>query len=375
MLYIPADQLRPSMILARDLPSDFFGLSLAAVGHALTARNISRILELGIPGAYVESTIDVDLDISKQDVLSPAVQKKLVTGIRQQFSTYAAQKGAISNETIESFYKMSSEMVTTILSKEHVLLNMVNIKRYDDYTYSHSAMVGLIATLIGTKLGMKTSELESLSTAGLMHDIGKLDVPIEITNKPALLTGDEFDIMKTHPSNAVVRLRENRRFNMVTLRGIECHHEKYDGSGYPHGLVGENIPLFGRILSLADVYDALTSKRSYRDSWTSDQVIEYMMGLAGTHFDFELLNAFLCVVSAYPIGTMVELSNGYVGVVVANTPGMTLRPKVRVITPENVQGTDMDLAHDSCCLSITVSRTITDISGLPADIFKMADQD
>lgn len=372
MLYIPADQLRPGMILARDLPSDFFGLALAAVGHALTARNISRILELGIPGAYVESNIDIDLDISCQDVLSPVIQKKLVTGIRQQFTAYASQGGAVSNETIEAFYKMSSEMVTNILSKDHVLLNMVNIKRYDDYTYAHSAMVGLIATLIGTKLGMKTSELESLATSGLMHDIGKLDVPIEIINKPARLTREEFDVMKSHPSNAVLRLRENRRFNMVVLRGIECHHEKYDGTGYPHGLVGEHIPLFGRILALADVYDALTSKRSYRDSWTSDQVIEYMMGLAGTHFDFDLLNAFLTVVSAYPIGSVVELSNGYVGVVVANTPGMTLRPRVRILTPESHLGQDMDLSGDSDCLSITVVRTITDMSGLPSDIFKIA---
>ena len=372
MLYIPADQLRPGMVLARDLPSDFFGLALAAVGHALSARNIIRIVELGIPGAYVESNIDIELDISHQDVLSPAVQKKLITGIRQQFTAYASHGGTVSDQTIEAFYSMSSEMVTNILSKEHVLLNMVSIKRYDDYTYSHSAMVGLISTLIGTKLGMKTSELESLATAGLMHDIGKLDVPIEITNKPARLTREEFEIMKTHPSNAVLRLRENRRFNMVVLRGIECHHEKYDGTGYPHALSGESIPLFGRILALADVYDALTSKRSYRDSWTSDQVIEYMMGLAGIHFDFDLLNAFLTVVSAYPIGSVVELSNGDVGVVVANTPGMTLRPRVQVLTPQEKQGVRLDLACDSNCLSITVVRTITDMSGLPSDIFKIA---
>lgn len=368
MLFIPVEQLRTGMTLARDLPSDFFGLSLVSIGQQLTRKSIARILKLGIPGAYVECTLGDEVNLTVVDVLSPAVQKKLIIGIKKQFDSYSAQSG-ITAESVECFYQMSSEIVTNVLSKDNVLVNMVNMKRYDDYTYSHSAMVGLIGTLIGTKLGMKSSDLRNLATCGLMHDIGKMDVPIEITNKPDFLTPEEMAIMRQHPTFAVERLRNVRSFNFLVIRGIGCHHEKYDGTGYPNGLTGENIPLYGRILALADVYDALTSKRAYRDSWTSDMAIEYMMGLAGTHFDFNLLNVFLSVVAAYPLGTMVELSNGRSGVVVANTPGMTLRPTIRLLAPPGEQGTVLDLANDHACLNITVVRSVTDFSILPDEVF------
>lgn len=370
MLYIPVNQLRSGMVLGRDLPSDFFGLSLVAVGQPLTEKIILRIKDIGIPGAYIESKFASDIDLNVDAMLTPAMHRKLVMDIKKQFDSYTAQT-VVSNDTINAFYDMASDMVTTVMSKDHVMLNLINIKRYDDYTYSHSAMVGLICTLIGTRLGLKSADLQSLATAGLMHDIGKMDVPLAITNKPARLTLEEYEIMKNHPSYAVERLRNNRMFNFVVLRGIECHHERYDGTGYPHGLVGENIPLYGRILALADVYDALTSKRSYRDSWTSHQAIEFMMSQANTHFDINILSVFLSVIAAFPVGTIVKLSNGFMGVVTANTPGMTLRPAIRVLYPPEMQGTDVNLALDPSYLNVTVLDTVEEMSDISDEVFMM----
>ncbi|MEG1777958.1 MAG: HD-GYP domain-containing protein, partial [Angelakisella sp.] len=211
--------------------------------------------------------------------------------------------------------------------------------------------------------------LNELAVCGLMHDIGKVDVPVDIINKPAKLTDDEFAIIKQHPTNGVRRLRGKRICSPSVLLGIASHHEKYDGTGYPDGLVGERIPLYGRVLALADVFDALTSKRSYRDSWSPEQAIEYMMGLANTHFDFNLLNSFLSVIAAYPVGTILRLSNGYTCVVTHNTPGMTLRPSVKVLEPPMLAGKDIDLSSDLDFLSVTVSKVIHDTSTLSDNLF------
>ncbi|MEG1687321.1 MAG: HD domain-containing protein, partial [Angelakisella sp.] len=254
------------MVLARDLPSDVFGFSLVTTGQPLTQKAILRIHEIGIPGVYIQSGLIPDIDFNVDEIISPATQKKLITGIRKQFDDYYSQ-AVITDDAINCFYEMSADIVTSVLSKDYVFVNLVNIKRYDDYTYSHSAMVALVGTMIGTRLGMKRQELEALSTCGLMHDIGKMDIPLSIINKPARLTDEEMAIVRQHPSNAVLRLRDNRNFNCMVLRGIECHHEKYDGSGYPQGLVGENIHKYARIAAVADVFDALMHKRCYKDAW------------------------------------------------------------------------------------------------------------
>lgn len=366
MLYVNVDSLSPGMVLARELPSDFLGAPLVTVGQPLTERIINRIQVLGIPGAYISSGLCDDVDFDSDDILKPEVQKKIVNNIKQQFNAYMTQS-LITDDSLNAFYSMSDEIVTNVLSSNNIILNMVNIKRYDDYTYEHSAMVGLISTLIGTKLGMSSAELRSLATCGLMHDIGKLDVPSGITNKPDRLTPAEMSVMKNHPSYAVERLRNNRSFNFVVLRGIECHHEKYDGTGYPHGLSGTSIPLYGRILALADVYDALISKRIYRDGWTALQALDYMTSMSGIYFDPELLSIFLSVIAAYPVGTIIKLSNGYTCVVTGTDAGSPLRPRVRALSPATALGTDIDLAEDPDYLSVVITDVVTDLSLLPKE--------
>ncbi|MEG0753751.1 MAG: HD-GYP domain-containing protein, partial [Angelakisella sp.] len=258
----------------------------------------------------------------------------------------------------------------SVLTRKEVMLHIVSIKAYDDYTYTHSMMVGLISVLIGVRLGLTEYRLNELAVCGLMHDLGKVDIPVNIINKPEKLNDDEYAIIRMHPESAVRRLRGNRACTPAVLQGIASHHEKYDGTGYPQGLSGERIPLYGRILALADVFDALTSKRSYRENWTPEQAIEYMMGLANIHFDFNLLNSFLSVIAAYPVGSIVRLSNGYTSVVIRNTPGMTLRPTVRVLEPPVLAGIDIDLAKDLSYLNVTISKMITDTSTLSDTFFQ-----
>lgn len=367
MLFISANYLKPGMVLARDLPSEYFGLSLVVQGQRLTTSIINKINRLGLGGAYVESI--VDSDIVPEETISPELQKKLLYEVKRQFDNCAANSD-LADELINSAYKVSAELVTSVLTRKEIMLNISNIKSYDDYTYNHSMMVGLISTLIGVRLGLTEHRLTELSVCGLMHDLGKVDIPLEIINKPTTLSDEEYCIVRGHPANAIRRLRSRRACSSSVLQGIASHHEKYDGTGYPDGLAGERIPLYGRVLALADVFDALTSKRSYRESWTPDQAVEYMMGLANTHFDYTLLTAFLSVIAAYPVGCVLCLSNGYICVVTQNTSGMTLRPAVRVLDPPERVGMDINLATDPAYLNVTVSKVVTDTSTLPDTLFK-----
>lgn len=367
MLFISAKYLKPGMVLARDLPSEYFGLSLVVQGQRLTMGIINKINRLGLGGAYVESV--VDSEIVPEETITPELQKKLLYEVKRQFDS-CASNAEMGEELINSAYKISAELVTSVLTRKEIMLNITNIKSYDDYTYNHSMMVGLISTLIGVRLGLTEHRLTELSVCGLMHDLGKVDIPLAIINKPTTLNEEEYRIVREHPTNAIRRLRGRRACSPSVLQGIASHHEKFDGTGYPDGLAGERIPLYGRILALADVFDALTSKRSYRDSWTPDQAVEYMMGLANTHFDYTLLNTFLSVIAAYPVGCILRLSNGYICVVIHNTPGMTLRPAVRVLEPPERVGMDINLASHPAYLNVTVSQIVTDTSTLPDTLFK-----
>lgn len=362
MIYMPVKHLRPGMIVGRSILYDSTLLPLIAAGQALTNTHIAKLKELLIHGIYVESKLCSDIDAD--EFVDPKVKQQISTDLKVIYRNFS-QKKAISPANIQSVTDMAERLLSHILSKNEQFMSVFEIKEYDEYTFSHSIYVATLCILIGTQLNYSYSSLTELAMAGLLHDIGKVDIPIEITNKPGALTDEEFAIMQTHPFKAVQKLRVGHQISTPILKAIESHHEKYNGTGYPHGLSGNQIPTYGRILALADVYDALTSTRSYRPAWSSNEAIEYMMGCANTHFDFDLLQAFLKTIAAYPIGTIVELSNGSYAIVSKISPDHILRPVVKIIVPDNPNGVEVDLANDSKFLDVTIIGTITDSAVLP----------
>lgn len=366
MIYVPFSHLSPGMVLARSVTFNSALLPLLAVGQRLTDATIRRLHEFGIPGAYIESEFAGDL--SADDLIEPEVRQELTNDLKAIYKNYVQQK-SLSPSATKSLSNMVESLLASLLSKNACMLNIIQIKDYDGYTYTHSLYVATLSILIGIQLGGTRSSIANLGMAGLLHDIGKLEIPLSIVNKAGPLTEEEFEIMKGHPTLAVQRLNSSFSVPSVVLRGVESHHEKYDGKGYPRGLEGKSIPQFGRILALADVYDALTSTRSYRRAWYSDEAIEYIMGGAGTHFDHEILQSFLKTVSAYPVGTVVNLSDDSLAVVIENTPENTLRPIIRIILPEERRGEEINLTNDRGYYHITISSTVTDSTTLPADLF------
>lgn len=367
MIYVPMKHVKPGMILAREAARGAGTIPLLVPGQPLNEQLIKRLEEYNVSGLYVESRFSGDIEV--QEFLEPELKRKTITTIKSTLDEYVHQR-TLSHSALRSISNIAKNLVMYVLSKDEVLINIIDVKDYDNYTYTHSMYVSILSALIGLRLGCTRTMLTELAMAGLLHDIGKLDISPDIVNKPARLTAEEFEVIKTHPSNAVQRLAPCCQLNQKTLQGILCHHERFDGTGYPRGLKGKNIPLYGRVLALADVYDALTSQRTYREALFSGAAIEYMMGCADTHFDYDILQAFLKTVAPYPVGTVVRLSDDSVAAVMRNSTANILRPTVRILLPEEDAGHEVDLAIDKDYLNVTISGLLDDKTALPDSFFQ-----
>jgi HD-GYP domain-containing protein (c-di-GMP phosphodiesterase class II) len=191
----------------------------------------------------------------------------------------------------------------------------------------------------------------------MLHDIGKVFIPKEILNKPGRLSDEEFEAIKSHSVKGHEYLKKFFDMPASSSSGVLQHHERFNGSGYPAGIKGNKITPFGKIIAIADVYDALTSKRAYRDAIDPSEAIEYIMGGCGSLFDPALVDIFLKKIAPYPIGTCVSLSNGMTGLVSENYSDCCLRPKVKIIKHGNIEVEPyfIDLKSDMSTLNITVT--------------------
>ena len=215
--------------------------------------------------------------------------------------------------------RMVQNMVDCLSQDESLFLCLSTIKDYDDYTYSHSVNVAVLSLCLGSRIGFSRTSLEHLGICGLFHDLGKVEVPHEILNKPGHLTEAEWQQMQNHPMASVrqiLRLHATHDLKSKIILAPFEHHIKFDLSGYPHVLFKNRVSLFGRILQIADVYDAITSPRAYRSSYMSpDQAISFMMKNAGKDFDPILLKVFAIMMGTYPVGSLLELDTGEMGIV------------------------------------------------------------
>ena len=351
MLFIPVRHLQEGMVLAQDIYFEVGGIPLLTRGQVIKEGYITKLQSLDIMGVYIESKISNDIKVNS--MIDDKLKREALMTVKCIFEDFS-RTNKLAIETVSSILDIAEKLVIDVLSNEEILINLIDLKGFDDYTYQHSLCVAIIAITLGIKMGFNESKLNDLAISGLMHDIGKMSISKEILNKPSRLTEEEFEIMKKHPENAVLLLESLKMFPTVILQGIESHHEKYDGTGYPKQLKGENIPLFGRILAVADVYDALTSDRPYRKASFPNEVIEFMMGNTDVHFDREVLSAFLKSVAAYPAGMLVSLSSGQTAIVIKNNAENTLRPIVRVFHEDGSGHIDMDLLHDQQYYNLTI---------------------
>ncbi len=196
-------------------------------------------------------------------------------------------------ENVPKSKKVVNKFVDTIFSDAHAIESLIKITAYDYYTHTHSINVCVYALSLGSYLKLKAEVLEELGMSALLHDLGKSKVDRKITNKNGRLTFDEFEQMKRHPAYGYAIAVKLGISDRRVLDGIRHHHEKLDGSGYPDGLRGEQITLFARIIGVCDVFDALSTKRSYKDRLSSYDALHLMKETMKEHLDMEIIDDFI----------------------------------------------------------------------------------
>ncbi|MFA6311513.1 MAG: HD-GYP domain-containing protein [Sterolibacterium sp.] len=318
--------------------------------------DLRRLTESGIAELWIDSAKGLDVDVSEtEEKVAAAVQKVLVTAsvrdelpkqvslsdeVKQAAKTCAKATKAVKSmfEEIrmgnavnsESANDLVEEISSSVIRNPGALISLARLKTVDDYTYMHSVAVCALMVALARQIGVGEGEVREAGMAGLLHDLGKALMPMEVLNKPGKLTDEEFTIIKSHPVEGHRLLVEGHTTREIPLDVCLHHHEKVDGSGYPHRLKNEEISLFAKMGAVCDVYDAITSNRPYKQGWDPAESIKKMTEWSSGHFDAKIFQAFVKCIGIYPTGALVRLSSGRLAVVLDQSAKSLLTPQVKV---------------------------------------------
>lgn len=322
--------------------------------------DVSLILEAGIIEVWIDSSKGLDVDpvvvfeeqempLSEQSPdqeasldLNPIASKLVSVEEEIKFASKLCKQSkaavvSMFNEVrmgkaidAEAAGGLVDEITASVSRNPNALLSLARLKHVDDYTYMHSVAVCALMVAVAKQLKMNEAQVREAGMAGLLHDIGKAMMPVDVLNKPGKLTDEEFTIIKQHPVEGHRMLVEGNSVGEIPLDVCLHHHEKMDGTGYPQGLKGDEISIYAKMGAVCDVYDAITSNRPYKAGWDPAESIRRMMEWSGAHFDQNVFKAFVKSVGIYPIGSLVKLRSGRLALVIDQTPESLLKPKVKV---------------------------------------------
>lgn len=332
MRFISIEKLEPGMALAKAL-LDSDNRVLLCSGKILNLELITRLQVQGYSGVYIEDALSKDI----------VIQEAISAELRHQASK------SLKQMDIDGIRLAAKNIVNEILGTKSVSLDMVDMRTFDDYTYAHSINVAVLSSVMGLGLKYNETDMIDLCQAAIFHDIGKLQIDLNILNKPGRLTEEEMKIMQQHSQLSYDILNERWDIPAKVKMGVLSHHENEDGTGYPMGLTGDKIQEFAKIIHVADVYDALSSNRPYKKAYSYSESLEYLMGSCYTLFDVRMVNIFMKYVPVYPKGTSVQLSDGKEAIILENTMANSLRPKVLLL-----DGKVIDLMKDTTVRNITI---------------------
>ncbi len=353
MRYVPTGCIRSGMRLGKSI-YNASGDMLLREGTEVLPVYVDRLKSLGVNGVYIDDGLSADIEI--QNVISDEVRNKAVQGVKKILTHSVNDNPGNKKAAIDQAKTIVEEIIADILRNSSIMVNMVDLKVFDEYTYYHSVNVAVLSAVVGAAIGMNKNDLFALGLASLLHDLGKVFLDKSTINKPGKFSEEELLDVQRHSELGYSYLRTMFDVPVKSSLGVLHHHERFDGSGYPKGLKGAEISLFGRIIAVADVFDALVSDRPYRKALLPSDAMEHIVGNAGAGFDPDIARIFFMKVAPYPLGTAVQLSNGCVGLITENYEGFGLRPAVKIIYERGKMVTPyvINLLTDVSCLNITI---------------------
>ena len=303
-----------------------------------------------LTGLQPESRRRSTAPVSMQEELSMAAE---ICGEARQAVTTMFQEARMGN-TVDAngAGQLVQDISDSVARNASALISLARLKTADDYTYMHSVAVCAMMIALARQLGLDAHQVRAAGEAGLLHDMGKALVPMELLNKPGKLSDGEFAMVRRHPQLGYDLLRKAPGVGEIALDVCLHHHEKTDGTGYPRGLDGNRISLFAKMGAVCDVYDAITSNRPYKEGWDPAESMRKMGQWAAGHFDPIVFQAFAKSLGIYPVGSLVRLSSGLLGVVVLQNASALTMPVVKVFfsikTGERIEHNILDLSERGC---------------------------
>lgn len=313
-------ELEAGDILAKDL-LDLYGSPLLKKGTILTNKYIDKIKSAGI--IYIQVQRD---NYDNYDNKMNVIKDSMAEAIPEFFDN-------ILNDNYDKFQEhivMINEMVDYIVKTGEVKTSLFELREYDNYTFIHSVNTGIMATFIGFHMKLSNEELRNLAIGAILHDLGKMKLPLSILNKKGKLTAEEFDEVKKHSINGYSLLKNSRITNNIISDIVVQHHERIDGTGYPYNLKGHKISDYAKIVSVCDVFTALSANRCYRERFNPNDAYEFIISNNDIMFDSKIIKIFKENFAIYPKGCKVKISNGMEGIVVEQNKGFPDRPILKV---------------------------------------------
>ena len=322
MRLVPIEHLKDGDIIAKDIISYDGGVLLR---HDTRFKEVfkSKLIERNVSEVYIDD--EISKGIEPTELIESSIKQRMANDIKKQF-----EKLKDRLELDVSVFSEITGFLIEQLSRKELVLELDDLKTNDDYTYEHCLAVAILTNVVCNKMSMNIYQKEKIVMGAMIHDIGKIIIPKDILNKPDRLTEEEYEIMKSHTVVGYKMIKDNTEISAITKLAVLCHHEREDGSGYPLGK-GEELHIGTKIVAACDLYHALISDRCYRQGLPINEVITVAQKEA---INPEIRTIIENTFSYYPVGCMIQLNNGKIGIVEKNIASDVKRPIVRIIDKE-----------------------------------------